>query len=163
MDVAFEIAEPLQFPQLIIEPLTHEPLLILAYPDHPLAASPTVHFTDLQGETLILTERTCHYRRMFLQALKTAHVQPDTLMEFHSVAAIKQSVMVGLGLTLLPLMSVENEIAQGKLVPLKWVGRDFQAVTQMLWHKDKWLSPTLQTFLNVAREILTEEKAAVSH
>jgi DNA-binding transcriptional LysR family regulator len=78
-------------------------------------------------------------------------------MEFHSIEAIKQSVMAGIGLTLLPLVVVEKEIAQGKLVPLNWVGRDFEVVTQMMWHKDKWLSPALRAFLEVVREVMGEE------
>ncbi|MDU0330998.1 LysR family transcriptional regulator, partial [Paenibacillus sp. 3LSP] len=27
--------------------------------------------------------------------------------------------------------------------------------TQMLWHKDKWLSPILLSFIEAAREVLT--------
>lgn len=156
VDVAFSISEPFESPYLIVEPLIIEPMLILAYPDHPLAVSSAVTFADLEEEPLILTEKTCLYRRMFLRALKTAGVQPTTLMEFHSIEAIKQSVMAGVGLTLLPLVAVEKEIAQDKLVSLKWAGRDFEVVTQMMWHKDKWLSPALRAFLEVAREVLGE-------
>ncbi|MCB0154117.1 MAG: LysR family transcriptional regulator, partial [Anaerolineae bacterium] len=131
LDVAFIMAEPFQATNLLVRPLIPEPLLVLAPPNHPLATQPTVTFSDLQNESLILTENTCLYRRMFLRALRTAGVQPTTIMEFHSVEAIKQSVMVGLGLALLPLEAVKNEIAQGKLVPLNWAGRDFAVVTQM--------------------------------
>jgi len=162
MDVAFIMAEPFQATNLIVQPLTSEPLLILAPPDHPLAAAETVSFADLQNEPVILTDRTCLYRRMFLRALRTAGVQPATIMEFHSIEAIKQSVMVGLGLTLLPLIAVKSEIAQGKLVPLNWAGRDFQVVTQMARHKDKWLSPALQAFLEVATEVLAEAEVTRS-
>jgi DNA-binding transcriptional LysR family regulator len=157
IDVGFDISEPFEAPNLVVESLITEPLLILAYPEHPLTASAAVTFVDLQEEPLILTESTCRYRRMFLRALKTAGVQPTTLMEFHSIEAIKQSVMAGIGLTLLPLVVVEKEIAQGKLVPLNWVGRDFEVVTQMMWHKDKWLSPALRAFLEVVREVMGEE------
>ena len=156
VDVAFDISEPFESSHLMVEPLITEKLLVLAYPDHPLVSAASVTFTDLQGEALILTESTCRYRRMFVRAMKTAGVQPATIMEFHGVQAIKQSVMAGIGLAFLPLVAVEDEIAQNKLVPLNWVGRDFEIVTQMFWHKDKWLSPALQSFLNVSREVLLD-------
>lgn len=159
MDVAFIMGEPFQASNLTVRSLATEPLLILAPPDHSLAAAETVSFADLQDEPVILTERTCLYRRMFLRALRTAGVQPATIMEFHSIEAIKQSVMVGLGLTLLPLLAVKSEIAHNKLVPLNWIGRDFEVVIQMVWHKDKWLSPALQAFLGVVEDVLVTGEA----
>lgn len=154
MDVAFVMAESFQSTNLLVRAVIPETLLILAPPSHPLAGAKSVTFSDLQNEALILTENTCLYRRMFLRALRTAGVQPATIMEFHSVEAIKQSVMVGLGLALLPYIATKSEIAQGKLVPLNWAGRDFEVITQMVWHKDKWLSPALQAFLGVVEEVL---------
>lgn len=154
MDVAFVISEPFQSSHLIIEPLVAETMLIIAYPEHPLARSPGVSFADLQSEPLILTEPTCNYRRMLEQSFRAAGLPMPPPMEFHSVEAIKQCVMAGIGLSFLPLVAVETEIAQGRLIPLNWAGRDFQVVTQIIWHKDKWLSPALRAFLKVTRELI---------
>ena len=154
MDIAFVMAEPFQSPHLVIEPLVPEPLLIVAYPDHPLIQADAVTFADLEDQPMLVTESTCNYRRMFEHALRAAGIHPAALMEFYSVEAIKQCAMAGIGLAFLPLVAVEIEIAQGRLVPLKWAGRDFQVVTQMARHKDKWLSPALQAFLTMAREML---------
>lgn len=164
IDVAFVMAESFQVPNLITEALIPEPLLIVAYPDHPLTQRSGVSFADLQNEPLVLTEATCGYRVMFERALTAAGIRPLPPMEFHSVEAIKQCVMAGIGLAFLPVVAMATEIAQGRLVPLRWAGRDFQVVTQMAWHKDKWLSPTLRAFLGVAREILknpVEDKKAI--
>jgi len=154
MDVAFVLAQPLQSPQLVVEPLITEPMLIVAHPEHPLAQSPAVTFADLQHQPMILTESTCNYRKMFEHAMRAAGVQLTTPMEFHSVEAIKQCVMAGIGLSFLPVVAVETEITQGRLVPLRWAGPGLQVDTQMVRHKDKWLSPPLRAFLNVAREVL---------
>jgi DNA-binding transcriptional LysR family regulator len=57
-------------------------------------------------------------------------------------------------MTFLPAITVERELEEQSLVALSWEGQEFSVVTQMLWHKDKWLSPALQAFLTVAREVL---------
>jgi DNA-binding transcriptional LysR family regulator len=88
----------------------------------------------------------------------SAGVHPSIpIMEFHSVEAIKQCVMSGLGITFLPKMAVDKEIAQGKLLPLAWQGKAFEIVTQMVYHKDKWLSPPLCRFIEMTRAAMPRE------
>jgi hypothetical protein len=41
----------------------------------------------------------------------------------------------------------------GSLVILNWEDLAFSASVQMLWNKDKWVSPALQAFLEIAREV----------
>ncbi len=156
-DIAFIMVEHLNAPSLIIEPLVPEPLLLVTYPEHHLTQSSSVHPTDLRNEPALLVENWCIYRRMFEQAMNMAGVPIVSPMEFHSVEAIKQCAMAGLGYTFLPEIAVKKEIEQGRLVALNWAGRDFEVVTQLVWHKDKWLSPTLQAFMSVARELLLAE------
>ncbi len=154
VDVAFIIDEPFHSMSLMVEPLVIEPLLILASPDHPLVHLPYVHAHHLEGEPFLLTEVGCAYRNMFERALNEAGIHPTTNLEFSSVEAIKQCVIANMGIAVLPAVAVASEISQGRLAALKWGGHDFQVVTQMLWHKEKWLSPALHAFLNVAREML---------
>ncbi|HEY4035501.1 MAG TPA: LysR family transcriptional regulator [Ktedonobacteraceae bacterium] len=160
VDVAFTIDEPLHSTALIVEPLITEPLLILASPDHRLMQLPFIQSHDLEGEPFLLTETGCSYRILFERALNEEGVHPTTNLEFSSVEAIKQCVMASMGIAFLPAVTVVAEIAQGRLVPLHWRGHDFQVVTQVLWHKEKWLSPALNAFLTVTKELL---KGAEAH
>jgi DNA-binding transcriptional LysR family regulator len=69
------------------------------------------------------------------------------------IEAIKQCVAAGLGIAFLPQVAVVGEIAQGRLTPLKWAGT-FRVYTQMVWHKDAWLSLPLSEFLEASRRML---------
>src|SRR5258708_11264436 len=154
IDVAFVIEEPIHSNSLVVEPLINEPLLLLASPDHALVRLSALHAQDLEGEPFLLTEVGCSYRNVFERALNEVGVHPTINLEFSSVEAIKQCVMVDMGITFLPEITVATEIAQGRIVPLQWEGHSFQVCTQMIWHKEKWLSPALNAFLTVAREML---------
>lgn len=162
VDLAFLLDEPLQAPDLIVETLIPEPLLLIAEPGHRLAHTPQVTFTDLVNEPFVLTEPACAYRKLFEQAACEAGVCLLSPMAFHSVEAVKQCVMAGLGLGFLTEIAVRTEIDQGRLVALDWVGRPFAAATQMIYHKDKWLSPAMRAFLQVTREVLGCEMVLVS-
>lgn len=149
LDIAFVLDEPLQSTSLIIRPLFIEPLLVIAAPEHPLTRAADVGPRDLEGEEVLLTERGCSYRSLFERALAAVGVQPVTTLEFDSIEAIKQCVMAGMGISVLPEIAVKQEIEQGRISVLPWNIPDFQVVTQMVWHKEKWLSPALRSFIEL--------------
>ncbi|MHB1628513.1 MAG: LysR family transcriptional regulator [Bacilli bacterium] len=155
LDVAFTLEETGTDDRLVFEILLEERMLVLAQPGHPLTRMSIVHASDLEGETILVTEPGCSYRSMFEQSLAAAGLQ-NPKIEFASIEAIKQCVISGLGITLLPNMAVVQEIQQGQLSPLSWSDPGFPVVTQMCWHKDKWMSPALQAFIDVARRFLRE-------
>ncbi|AJY73803.1 LysR family transcriptional regulator [Paenibacillus beijingensis] len=137
------------------EILAIEPVWVVAAPDHPLVGNEVVVPSDFTGVDLLLTESGCCYRGHFERILSRANVYPKTILEFNSIEAVKQCVISGLGVTLLSSVSVSSEITSGQLVKLPWEGPDLSVVTHLVWHKDKWLSPSLAAFLTHAREMLT--------
>lgn len=156
IDVAFLLEEPLRATGLVVEPLCRERLLVIAPPGHALAQRALVTPADIEGETVLLTEVGCSYRNLFKRALAAEGVYPPTNLEMTSVEAIKQCVMLGMGITVLPEVAVLSEVAQGRLVALPWSVPGFEVMAQMIWHTDKWQSPALKAFLCLARERLKE-------
>jgi DNA-binding transcriptional LysR family regulator len=91
-------------------------------------------------------------------ALEKEGMHVTTNVEFNSIEAIKQCVMASMGIAFLPLVTVKSELEQGKLVQLNWPEHEFNVVTQMMRHRDKWLSPTLDAFMSMARDVLCERE-----
>ena len=71
------------------------------------------------------------------------------------MAAIKQCVMEGVGITILPEVTVTQDIAQERLAALEWEEGKLEVATLMIWYKDRWLSPTLSAFMEMTREVLS--------
>jgi DNA-binding transcriptional LysR family regulator len=138
------------------EPLVSEPISLLVAPSHPLAHASLVQPADLETETLLLVEVGCSYRTAFDHQLATAGITPQTTLELSSIEAIKQCAMLRMGVAVLPTVSVVAEMAQERLVALPWLEKDFQMVTQIIWHKEKWISPAMQAFLAVTREVIKD-------
>jgi len=152
-DVAFAIEEPIHSTSLVTEILVPEPLLILAPPNHRLSHLPTLDPLELEDETFLLTEAGS-YRDLFERALSKVGIRLAMNLDFSSVEAIKQCVMAGMGIGFLPEVTVATDVAQGRLAMLNWEGHCFQVYTQMVWHKEKWISPAMRAFLEMAREVL---------
>ena len=153
LDVGILLERPANAENLVFETLTHEPLAVITYPSHPLTRQSIVVPTDLEGETLLLVEAGYSYTALFQQTLAAAAVG-NHMLNFSSIEAIKQCVMAGMGIGFLPVITVEAELARGRLVRLPWSAGDYGLTTLLAWHRDKWISPALRAFIDVSRSVL---------
>jgi len=136
--------------------LRTERILLLSDASHPLASQATVKPADLAGQNLLLTEAGCSYREKLDRALALANIRPANVTEFSSVEALKQCITLGMGLGLLPEIVVSRELRQNHLKALHWTGPTLDIVTQILWHKDKWISPAMAAFMELVKDKLQE-------
>jgi DNA-binding transcriptional LysR family regulator len=155
LDVAFVLEEPIRKGALRVETMATIPLLVLAPADHPLASRKDVRALDLKGEPILFTELGCSYRNVFEHALIAAGAHPGSTLEFGSVEAIKQCVMAGLGLTVLPALAVAKEVAQGAMAVLPWRDGKLEVANQMLWRPDREALPAVRDFLALVRGFAT--------
>lgn len=154
IDVAFCLERMITSSDFIVELAIPESLVLLAEPNHPLAKSIGVYPENIVDYTLILAEEGCSYRRTLMKILSDYGLTPKSIMEIGSIQSMKQLAIAGLGIIVLPKITVEEELSKGQLVELKWCGPYFEFLTQVIYHKDKWMSPALQTLLNMTKIIL---------
>lgn len=157
-DVVFMLDEPIRSTGLAVEPLLEETFRLFAAPDHPLAKLTVIQLEDFHGEVFLTNEKGCPYRTMFDRAFEKGGIDSITYLEFQSAEAIKQCAISGIGIAFLPEIVVEAEVERGELVALPWQIPDLHVYTQMVWHKDKWLSPIMLSFIEAAREVLALEE-----
>jgi DNA-binding transcriptional LysR family regulator len=154
VDAAFVIErERIDLGGLVSEILVREPLVLVAYPDHPLAEADGVRPADLTEESVLMAEKGCGFRELFEEQMARAGVKPKAEIEFTSSEAIKRCVEGGMGVAVLAAVSVAEEIRSGRLAVLDWSEPDFFVATRMLRHGDRWLSPALGAFLDTARDV----------
>jgi DNA-binding transcriptional LysR family regulator len=158
VDVAFVLDEPsVSVEGLSAELLMEEDVSVVAPPAHALASSTIMDPSNLSGETVLLPEAPqsgCVYRGRFERQLSEGGVVPRETLEFQSIEAIKRCVSAGMGVTVVPTVTVEAELAAGILSKLGWQV-PIRVGTLMAWNEARWVSPALRAFLKTAREVLT--------
>ncbi|NJK78712.1 MAG: LysR family transcriptional regulator [Chloroflexaceae bacterium] len=161
LDMAYLLDEPIRSTELVVNTLMEENILLVVPPDHPLATAADVTPADIQGEPVVLTETGCAYRLLFERALAAAGIHLTEMLEFRNVEAIKQCVLAGMGVGVLPAFVVERDVAEGRLAVLPWRGDTLNVFTQVVYHKDKWLSPALRAFLDITADLFATPAPAL--
>ncbi|MEV5974250.1 LysR family transcriptional regulator [Streptomyces sp. NPDC051921] len=135
------------------EVLAEEPLVLVAAPRHPLAGRTGLTAADLAATGLVGTEPGCAYRDLF-----EAELAPygPVFTEYGTIEASKRGVAAGLGIALLPRITVAAELASGALVALDWEP-PFTLFTQIAWRRGKRLPAHVRLFVEQTRRLVREE------
>lgn len=150
VDVAIVLDHRCVASDIVTHVLSEEPMSVIASPAHPLTRKKRVLPMDMQGQSLILTEESCGYHQLFESILLQAQVRPGQILSISSLEVIKKFVSHNWGFGFLPLVTIEDEVSSGKLAVLPWAGPAFSVTSQLLYHKDKWISPALRAFIDFA-------------
>jgi DNA-binding transcriptional LysR family regulator len=159
VDLAFVLDTPLEVPGFMAERLLAEPISVIAPPGHRLASYRAVGPEDLHGEALLLPEAPasgCAYRAQFERHVAEGNVSTDGALEFASIEAIKQCVVAGMGISVLPSIAVETEIASGRLARLQW-REPFDVSSQLVWNARRLIGPPMAAFIEVSRLTLAAD------
>ncbi len=153
IDVAILLDQQLTSSDFTVELSKREQLALIVSPEHPLASKETVYFENVIEYPLLLTSQGCSLRSLFQNILRDADTEFKVMMDSGSIQTIKQFVRAGLGITLLPLYVVAEELEENQLVKLNWGGTDLFLTAQIVRHKDKWISPPVRAFLEICNEV----------
>ena len=156
-DLAFLLAESINSPSLVAEPLSFPRLLMVSNVGHHLAHKSKVSIGELAGEAIFVPKADCGYRMMFEQMLTEARVKPRAMLEFSSIEMLKACLTRSSGVAMIPEITVRAEIDRGELSILQWEDPHMETAVLMIWHKKKWLSPSLRAFMDIARALIGDD------
>ena len=66
--------------------------------------------------------------------------------------AIKQAVIAGLGCSIMPLIGIKNDLKNGSLQIIPVQGFPIQSTWNLIWQKNKNLSPVASAYLTYLEE-----------
>ncbi|MED1122764.1 LysR family transcriptional regulator [Bacillus atrophaeus] len=103
------------------------------------------------NDTVLYTEGKCSYKSVFDDYLDHHDIEVKESLDFSSIETIKQCVISGLGISMLPYFSVKNELDEKKIEG-EIIGTNQSTVATFLtYHKDKWVSPAMNSMISMAR------------
>lgn len=150
IDISFILDVPISHSLINTALQIDETICAFSIPEHPLANKAKVTIDDFLNVPLILTGSDCCYRKMFEKDLLNASITPKIVLETSSLQVIKQTVLSGLGVCVLPQLSVQKELDNNELVKLNYV-TNYKLASQVIYHKNKWISENLKDFIDTVK------------
>ncbi|WP_305120886.1 LysR family transcriptional regulator [Saccharibacillus sp. JS10] len=157
IDLGVFSTDVLQLPDLSIDPICEDELVLIFSPTHPLAsiADPTPHqiasfyfvMHGLESSTRLLTERwwADHGKRLPIG------------LELDSLEAIKQTVILGEHISFVSRLAVQYEVEQGLLRSYSPPGHSFRRKICLATHKERYASTLLERFADEFSASLSTE------
>ena len=93
------------------------------------------------------------YRQIFAQYLREKNIILDHTIELRSIPTIKNLVKNNVGISYLPTFTVEEELGTGELEAIHTDIGDKTITAVCAHHKNKWLSPLMQLFIDLCVSI----------
>ncbi len=153
IDLAIVLDLPVKQNSIQVLQSKKEPVLLTAASTHELSGKTTLSPSDFETYGILLPLPNCPYRILLEQKLLSEGIRIKPALETDSVSVIKESSLCGIGLGLLPEFAVQKELIYHMLEKINYP-MDFPIYTQILIHKDKWISPDLEHFLEIAKRHL---------
>ena len=114
---------------------------------YPLSRNPKRSIRDLLSHPFILREKGMSYRRLLDERMAEMSVEIQPVLEIGNTDLICSLLEQNLGVSLLPDYVTAGRAAEGKLVLLDVEEFEIEVWKQLLYHRNKWVSPQMESVI----------------
>ena len=115
--------------------------------DTEIASASSLSIEELLLQPFILTEKGMSYRRLLEEKLAELSLEIQPVLEIGSTELICSLVEQGAGISFLPEYVIKDRVKAGTLVCLPVSGLEIHVWKQLLYHRNKWISPQMEKVL----------------
>lgn len=115
--------------------------------ENPLCEREELFPEDLAGQPFLLTEKGMSYRRLMDEKFAELSMEILPVLEIGSAGLICFLVEQGAGISFLPDYVTEEKVRTGRLRYLPVKNFEIEIWKQLLYHRDKWVTPQLESAL----------------
>ena len=146
-------------PELVITPVCKDKLVLVCGRNHHLAKEKQLRLSDLEGENFISREKGSADRNQLERLFEEQNISLNRCWNCSNTEAIKNAVIHGRGLAILSTMLTEKECESGDLITLNVSGLPVIRTINLIYHRNKYISPGIQTFIDVCEEYKGETRS----
>ena len=143
---------PVEESDLVQEPLWRYEMVFIVPPNDSVADLGMVSGAELSSRPFILYQRSVVIESAIRQFCVAVGFEPKVVMQNDQADSIKELVKLGLGISLLPLWSVSDDVRRGSLRILRLHNRQLFTTTGLLYRKTSHLPMPVKALLEVAHQ-----------
>lgn len=152
LDLLYFLDRKTDFPEWVKAGEWREPVVFVTSAAHPLAKVRKIHLEQLLREPFLLTEKGVSYRYAMEQMLAAVEMEIHPFLETGNTDIITRMLLKNRGISFLPLFVVESWIQSGQLAVLDVDCPEIEMWSQLVYHRNKWLTPQTERFMEMLVE-----------
>jgi DNA-binding transcriptional LysR family regulator len=134
---------------IAVIPWRDEEMQVAVPPSHSFAGKRVVRPADLSGQTFIGFDEDLSIRRELDRFFRAQAVEVNLAMHFDNIQTIKEAVVLGSGISILPARTMQAEIAEGRLVAVKLDAPGLVRPVGVVHRKRKKFSRAAHSFIQL--------------
>ncbi|MEO9255265.1 MAG: LysR family transcriptional regulator [Tepidiformaceae bacterium] len=140
-----------QHPEVESLHLYNDDLALVVAPTHPFAARGRVTIAEAGKEPFLFFERSSSYHSLIYSMFLRVGVVPESVMELDSMEATKHMVEAGLGIAILPVVSIDRDVESGMLKRVEIRDMEQPAQREIGVHviRNRAIAPPIRDFLKL--------------
>ncbi len=146
------VAIPKKDKRLDVYDLDDEVLVLACSPSHPLANESEMDIHKLQFERFIAFEKDTPTRGWIDNILERYNVVIQPVMEFDNVETIKRAVEINAGLSIVPEITILQEVNIGTIKAIPFSNETFTRPTGIIIRKEKLFGQAGRYFIELLRK-----------
>jgi len=128
-----------------------EKMVVATAPSHPLACRDQLSPIDLTGLDFVAFDEDLPIRRHIDQFLAEHGVQVNIVMEFDNIPAVKEALVLGGVISILPDRMLREEVRQGRLAAVRLEPAPIRPLG-IIYLRRKKFAPAVRAFLELLEE-----------
>ena len=140
-------------------PWREEKMMVAAAPSHPLAARETLDLADLAQQNFVAFDDELRVGREVKRYIRESGAQLNVVMHFDNIQTMKEAVVLGSSISIMPVRVLRNDIEQGRLVAIPIKGCTLVRPLGIIHRRRKTFNRATRTFLELLRQEAALEPA----
>lgn len=143
--------------ELSVHAFMQDELFITASSNHPLAAKQDVTMADLQNQTWVTREVGSGTREYLNHVIRSNGLKVKSFLTISSNQGIKETLMTGIGLSLLSESVIERDVQHGNLSVIRLKNQTFTRTLSYIYSPVMQDKKNVKTFINALNQRTASE------
>mgnify|MGYP006292104977 FL=1 len=136
---------------IIREAFFNDQLLLICAKNHPWAAKDKITAQNLKNEPFIMREKGSGTREVIANTLAQHQLDYTIYHTLNNIEAIKKAVISNIGISILPKISIQQELDAKQLAIVNIENINFKRKFNFIYHRDKYKSQLFSKFMKFVK------------
>ena len=137
-----------EYPDIKTEIFADDELILVVPPKHPWCCRKAIDIKELSSETFLLSQPSSAIRKFIEDQLYAKGIVLNNVCNLYSIEGIKQSIINGHGISILPKKAITNELNHKLLIEIPIEGLTIKRKLLIVYKKNKQFNTMEKKFIH---------------